>query len=631
MKIAGIELRYLVDDIAKRTGGYYVSNIYGISPESLLFKLHHPEKEDIMLMLSTFGLWTSSVRIEQVGPNRLLARLRKELLRSRLESVEQPGMDRIAYLRFEGPRGTRILAGEFFGGGNMILCGDGMMILALLHQLEVRHRRLRPGLKYEPPPSNSLDVLGLTRGDLEEGRPEGLSADRWLGRTLGLPARYVEHILRGAGVNPKSKCSTLSAGELDAVALSTGETAGKVARGEHSPVTVGDEVYPIDLGMDGAEAVPSFVEGLDMVFTRIILDSGRKARSGEADKKIAEVQARMDEQERAVRTVTEKAGAISGLARSLQGLAAASLGDAALDDVLKAHSAEYSLLKGVPTLSIHGEKISVDPRSSIHSAASSLFDEAKRQSGAVPAIEKLRAKAAKELDALRRDSEEQAASVSFTKVRRKSWYERYRWFFTTDGSLAVGGRDSSSNTSIIRRHLDANDRVFHADTFGSPFFILKDGADSRPAGLEEAAHATVCFSRAWREAMYGLSAYWVLPEQVKKAAPSGQFLPKGSFVIEGRRNFVKIPTLRLAVGLVQDKAGVTLTCGPPEAVKGRCTAYAVIEPGGSEMTDAAKKIRLGFMAVNEQLAGRVSMDDYVRALPAGKSHVVETGEGGAQE
>lgn len=33
--------------------------------------------------------------------------------------------------------------------------------------------------------------------------------------------------------------------------------------------------------------------------------------------------------------------------------------------------------------------------------------------------------------------------------------------------------------------------------------------------MNEVAHATVCFSRAWREGLYGVKAYWVYPEQVK--------------------------------------------------------------------------------------------------------------------
>jgi predicted ribosome quality control (RQC) complex YloA/Tae2 family protein len=47
MTLAGIELRYLVNDINKKIDGYYVSNIYGITKDSLLFKFHHPEKSDV--------------------------------------------------------------------------------------------------------------------------------------------------------------------------------------------------------------------------------------------------------------------------------------------------------------------------------------------------------------------------------------------------------------------------------------------------------------------------------------------------------------------------------------------------------------------------------------------------------
>ena len=79
MTLAGIELRYLVNDISERTEDYYLSNIYGITKNSLLFKFHHPEKPDILLMLSTFGIWITNVKIEQIEPNKLLRRLRNDL------------------------------------------------------------------------------------------------------------------------------------------------------------------------------------------------------------------------------------------------------------------------------------------------------------------------------------------------------------------------------------------------------------------------------------------------------------------------------------------------------------------------------------------------------------------------
>ena len=153
-------------------------------------------------------------------------------------------------------------------------------------------------------------------------------------------------------------------------------------------------------------------------------------------------------------------------------------------------------------------------------------------------------------------------------------------------------------------------------------------ADSAPiVSIHEVAHATVCFSRAWREGMYGLSAYWVNPEQVKKSAPSGQFLPKGSFTIEGQRNFVKAGTLRLAVGIISQDDDYVLTCGPTTPIKKNSICYAIIEPHGSEMADTAKKIRIEFSKLEEEITKNISIDDFVRVLPAGKSQIKEVDYG----
>ena len=127
--------------------------------------------------------------------------------------------------------------------------------------------------------------------------------------------------------------------------------------------------------------------------------------------------------------------------------------------------------------------------------------------------------------------------------------------------------------------------------------------------------------------MYGLSAYWINPEQVKKAAPSGQFLPKGSFTIDGQRNFVKISTLKLGLGIIKQNENYILSCGPPEIIKKNSVFFVIIEPSGMEMTDVAKKIRLEFIKMNETITKQISIDDFVRVLPAGKSHITESGKG----
>ena len=37
--------------------------------------------------------------------------------------------------------------------------------------------------------------------------------------------------------------------------------------------------------------------------------------------------------------------------------------------------------------------------------------------------------------------------------QKKNWYERYRWFTTSDEFLAIGGRDAASNSAVIRKRI----------------------------------------------------------------------------------------------------------------------------------------------------------------------------------
>jgi len=247
-------------------------------------------------------------------------------------------------------------------------------------------------------------------------------------------------------------------------------------------------------------------------------------------KKISELETRFDEQTKAIKIVTEKSEKIATVANSLfegvsQGIS--SMDDPKITTLLKKNNAEIVKEKGITYLKVEDEKIKVDLNSSLPTPASALFNESKKQKAAIGSIEKLLKKTKKDLEKVI-EKGESAKPVGFTQVRKKNWFERYRWFYTIDGVLAVGGRDSSSNSAIIRKHLEKNDKVFHAEISGSPFFLLKDNVTSTPASLTEVAHATVCFSKVWKEAFYGSSAYWVNPDQVKKGAPSGQSMAKGS-------------------------------------------------------------------------------------------------------
>jgi predicted ribosome quality control (RQC) complex YloA/Tae2 family protein len=59
----------------------------------------------------------------------------------------------------------------------------------------------------------------------------------------------------------------------------------------------------------------------------------------------------------------------------------------------------------------------------------------------------------------------------------------------------------------------------------------------------------VCLSQAWTAHII-TSAWWVNASQVSKTAPTGEYLPTGSFMIRGKKNFLPPCKLELGFGLL---------------------------------------------------------------------------------
>jgi NFACT protein RNA binding domain len=189
--------------------------------------------------------------------------------------------------------------------------------------------------------------------------------------------------------------------------------------------------------------------------------------------------------------------------------------------------------------------------------------------------------------------------------------------------------------------LTDQDLVFHAEVHGSPFFVVKNvpssSSEQLRTSLLEAAQATVSFSRAWKDGLSVADAYWVIPNQVKKGAPTGQFLPKGSFVIQGKRNYVKGLEIRLALGVIMLENKYALMCGPQEAVKKKSIAYCVLLPGGNDPTTLSKKFKQEIVKVctdiSEEFKGileylkSISIDEIIKNIPPGQSKILITKKG----
>ena len=652
MELSGIELRYLVNEIRNTViKGYYVSNITAITKDSFLFKMHHSTEPDIMLMVSTKGLWITRLKFKQIEENILIGIIKTELERAKLESVEQIDSERIITIKFKLMDGkTRIMVGEFFGQGNIILCDESMQILAILNPIEVRHRTLKAGFRYVHPPVRGIDVFTISVEQLRAMRSaaeKDLDILRWIGRNISLPKKFVEEIARKAGITNK-KVAQLSDDDLEKMYNTIKTLVTDVSSGKnHEPIIIlgtdgkPQDALPIitnDATKLPVKRVDSYMDAVDGALTRDILDLGRNMQTIEMGKQIAILEHDLEEQNKAKEKVISKSFVIRNLANQLMMLSnkgVDSFNDDLIKQLLATNSASTINEKGMNFLEVVNERVSIG-YNNLPKVASLLYSRAKEMERGSASIEEAKAMLLAQIDKLRNQKDLIHSRIVIKQHVSKEWYERYHWFITSDGLLAVGGRDSSSNSALVRKHLTEQDIVFHAEIYGSPFFILKNsaGIGEIEKSLDQVAQATVSFSRGWKDGLSSADAYWVEADQIKKGAPTGQFLPKGSFVIEGKRNYIKGVEIRLALGIIQKtNNGYTLFCGPADAIKKRSLIYSILVPGGSDPAIIAKKIKSEFVRESgddNELAGFIkslSVDEFVRTIPYGKSKISFTEKG----
>ena len=652
MELSGIELHYLVNKISSKiTSSYYVSNISSITKNSILLKLHHPTESDINLIVSTKGIWITSKKYKQMEDNQLLSILGREIERAKINSVSQPGSERIFFLHFiNKDNKERKLVIEIFGKGNIILCDESMKILWILNPVEVRHRILKTGLEYVLPPNRGEDVFQITLEGMKKSRqtqPENTDLVRWLAKCTSLPRKYVEEILLHSGISAKY-ANNLSDNDVQIIYDKTKEITSKVIdETNHEPSIMVDKLglaidaSPIVMsGESNTKKVESYMDGIDQVLSNEIISIGRSLKTEETDRKILELEHDLEEQNKAKTQVITRSQNLRRVAHELMNLSSMGIedmNDSTVRNLLENNDSEIVKENGITYLNIENERIKFE--SSIPKFSSLLFSRAKELERGAINIDKASEELRLRVEKLQNQTQKIHEKIQFSKLESKQWYERYRWFVTSDGYLVIGGRDASSNSAIIRKYMTDNDIIFHAEIHGSPFFLVKNvnNQEKQDSGyVEEAAQATVSFSRAWKDGLSSGDAYWVFPNQVKKGAPTGQFLPKGSFVIEGKRNFCRGIELKLSIGLVQIEKKYSIVCGPLNAVRKRSLVFTSLLPGGTDSMNLAKKVKSEFVrAISEfdqslaEYCKKISLDEFIRMLPTGQSKIERAERGQA--
>ncbi len=258
-------------------------------------------------------------------------------------------------------------------------------------------------------------------------------------------------------------------------------------------------------------------------------------------------------------------------------------------------------------------EITISLHKKLEQSAGEYFEKAKKlrkkAEGARETVKRLQ----KELEQIEKKQAEAVVQKKEKKTRierQKEWYEKFRWFISSEGFFCIGGRDAQSNEIVVKKHTEKDDIVFHTETPGSPFFVIKTkGKKPGEATLQETADATASFSRAWKLGIGAIDVYSVAPEQLSRQAPSGEYIQKGAFIVTGKRtHYTGKPGL--AVGKLEDGR---IMSGPESAVKKNCSKYLILQQGRDKPSDCAKKIAKELDA---------EIDDALRLLPGGECKLV---------
>jgi predicted ribosome quality control (RQC) complex YloA/Tae2 family protein len=221
-----------------------------------------------------------------------------------------------------------------------------------------------------------------------------------------------------------------------------------------------------------------------------------------------------------------------------------------------------------------------------------------------------------------------AKEIVKQKIKKKEWFEKFRWFISSDSFLVVAGKDAVSNEVLIKKYVEPNDLVFHVNIPGSPFVAIKSrDKDVSEQTLQQSAEFAAAFSRGWREGFGSTDVYWVKPNQLSKSAPSGEYVTRGSFIVRGKRNWLRRVPLRLGIGLLIGKNTIKFIGGPIDAVVAKTKFYATIVPGdlkgkllvGQVLKVLAKKIP----REKRKMVVKTSIEEIRRFIPYNKGRMLE--------
>ena len=551
----------------------------------IVLKLRSREKGTVRLLidLSGWAYLTKETISTESNQGVFVQKVRKLIKKSRIESIEQINGDRILSISFVRKEEHIKLIFEMFHKGNIVLCSNNK-ILSVMRKQKFRHRSLESGLAYHSPPSiNPFTV------NLDVFRDKLVNSQRALGAALTIDCNVGGDIstliCNNLNIEKDTNVSDVSVQEIyDELKRILNEIVEPTIflDNEERNFTVSS----FDLGMKSNETFPSLDEAVERYISSIVVVEKEVKSSDEV---------RLDHQNKAI----EKYKLKSKDFREKGNIIFSRLNE--IREMIDYENDEDEVV-----IKVGDSNIWIDKTKMLEANASSYFDKSK------------------EMDRKAERTREVIASKPISKPKKKivknqnlEWFERFRWFITTDGEIAVGGKDARSNEQVVKKYLKNNDRYAHADIHGAPSIVVKNINGTQPSeqSMLEACNFSLSYSKAWGARVSGGHSFWVENDKVSKTPNTGEFLAKGAFVIRGKRNWHRNLELNVAIGLISYDGNLKFMGGPISSIEKHSEKYVIFRPGFTERKIVIRKLSEAFSAEST---------DIEKLLPSGGFDLVRS-------
>lgn len=602
-------------------------------------KIYHPSLDHLVLAVRSSGEGKSYIHfhvgawlyISDKGgdmpqqPSDFAMMLRKRIANATIKAVRQQGFERIAILELEKEECFDLVL-ELFGEGNAILVKDGTIVQPLTsHTWKHRDVRAKKPFMFPPPVPDPALISDKDLIEILQGSDTDLV--RTLATKLNIGGRYSEEVCARVGINKNSIAKDVDDAKsiLETIREFLHEIGihgkGYIVSRSGAP----EDVVPLRMKIYKdleTEEFLSFSAAVESYVSRI--PAPVKVEKHESTLELERINRKIAQQEAAVRSLQDEGRETQIIGdyifanyEQISKILAAAKDSLAEGKGIKeipgfvSFDQKNSLLR----IKVNTAVLLLDVDRGVDGNATRYYESAKKArkklEGAISALEEAR-KEAERLAKGERATQE-VAKIKRTPTKR-FWFERFRWFISSEGAIVLGGKDAKSNDMLVKKHLQAGDRYAHADVHGAPSVVIKMKEGVTEKTLHEACEFAVATSRAWNAKIGSAAGYWVLPEQVSKTPQSGEFLAKGAFVIRGRRNYSDKLQIKLGVGEIEFEGSRKIMCGPEDAVKKLAKRYIIIRPGSLDKNSLAKSLAEVF---------DVPIEEIQSILPPGDAEVIE--------